>query len=480
VARGHEGRRHRFGRRAAGVGVLLCAAASAAMTPGQRSAHALPTRPNILLILTDDQRFDELDRMPIVGSELTGKGVSFPNGLVSDPLCCPSRATILTGTYSHTNGIYTNVNSTGGFAHFRDATTIATVLRTAGYHTGLVGKYLNSYQSKNAGYVPPGWDRWFALTTLKYFDFSVSDQGQLHQYPSSDYQTDVLGQQAVDFVETAPQDEPLFLDWAPFAPHGPAKPAPKYEGVFSGIPPLRPPSYNEADVSDKPAYIQGIPLWDKKAMKNSDRFREHQYECLLSVDEWVGAILAALADTGRLQNTLIVFMGDNGHPLGEHRLGHPGSAKDKASPYEESLKVPFIVRWDEAGWDEPRTDQDHIVANVDLAETFAEAAETTMPGGEGLSLLPILATPGAMWRSDILIEHGVDQRFIPTYCGVRGSPWVYVQYATGEEELYDLASDPFELQNVAGDPVDLDELIQMRQRDHQLCNPVPPGFVWHH
>jgi len=477
VQKGREWGSYRAGVGAAVACVLLCAAAVAGITPRPRAADALPAKPNILMILTDDQRFDELDRMPILNSELVGRGVTFRNGLISDPLCCPSRATILSGTYSHTNGVYTNVNTTGGFRHFHDATTIATVLQTAGYRTGLVGKYLNGYV--DPGYVPPGWDRWFALTSLHYFNFSVSDQGQSVQYGSTDYQTDVLGQQAVGFVRTAPLNQPIFLYWAPYAPHGPAKPAAKYRGVLSGIPPLRPPSYNEADVSDKPGYIQALPLWTQKQMKTEDRFRQHQYECLLSVDDWVGAILQALTDTGRMQNTLVVFMGDNGHPIGEHRLGGPGNAKEKESPYEESLKVPFIVRWDGAAWAVPRIDGDHIVANVDLAQTFAEAAGTAMRGGEGLSLLPLLADPSTVWRSDILIEHGVDQRYIPSYCGVRGTEWIYVQYATGEEELYDLASDPFQLQNVAGDPNDLNELTQMRQRDHELCNPVPPGFVWH-
>jgi N-acetylglucosamine-6-sulfatase len=443
-------------------------------------AQALPVRPNILLILTDDQRFDELDRMPIVDQELVGKGIDFSNGIVSDPLCCPSRATILTGQYSHTTGIYTNVNTTGGFAHFRDGTTIATALQAQGYRTGLVGKYLNGYEGQDAKYVPPGWDRWFALTELLYFNFSVSDQGTLTHYSDGEYQTDVLGQEAVDFIRSTPAGQPMFLYWAPYAPHGNARPAAKYDGVFRHIPRLRPPSYNEADVSDKPAYIQALPKWDQQTIKAGDRFRRRQYECLLSVDEWLGATLQALADTGRLQNTLIVFMGDNGHPIGEHRLGGRGQAQDKASPYEESLRVPYIVRWDAAGWSVPRTDADHIAANVDVAETFAAAAGATLPGTEGLSLLPILSDPAAPWRTDLLIEHAVDQRFVPTYCGVRGTGWDYVQYATGEEELYDTASDPYELENLAGDPDQAGELDVMRQRAHELCNPVPPGFTWTH
>jgi arylsulfatase A-like enzyme len=461
------------------LALVLVSVLTAAATQPTRSSEA-PLRPNILLVLTDDQRFDELDHMATLQTELLDKGIRFDDGIVSDPLCCPSRASILTGTYSHTNGVYTNVNQTGGFKHFSDATTIATTLHGAGYHTGIIGKYLNGYTDRYAGYLAPGWDRWLVLTKLLYVKFSLSDQGVPVQYTSpGDYLTDVLGQAAVDFVRSSPPQQPIFLYWAPYAPHGNARPATKYKQSLKELPPLRPPSYNEADVSDKPAYVRDIAPWTQAQMDDGDAFRRRQYQTLLSVDDWLGSILTALAQTGRLSNTLIVFMSDNGHPIGEHRLGASGSAQDKASPYEESIKVPFIVRWDAAGWTVPRTD-DHLVANVDLAETFANAAGTTEPGNEGLSLLPLLDDPGGTWRPDLLIEHGVDERYIPAYCGVRTANLTYVQYSTGEEELYDLVNDPFELQNEAENPAFADALSALRARDHQLCVPTPPGFAWHH
>ena len=437
--------------------------------------------PNIVFILTDDQRFDELDHMPFVQSDLIGDGVQFTDGLISDPLCCPSRATILTGTYSHTNGIYTNVNSTGGFGRFRDKTTIATVLHAQGYDTGLIGKYLNGYQPKNAAYIPPGWDRWFALTTLKYLNFTVSDQGKETQYASKkNYLTDILGQQAVNFVNSAPTGKPLFLYWAPYAPHGGAVPAKKYAHTFDNLPPLRPPNYNEQDVSDKPAYVRAIPPWTQAQMAEGDVFRQRQYACLLSVDDWVKAIVNALSATGRLSNTLFVYLGDNGHPIGEHRLDTPDDPHEKLSPYMESLKVPFIVRWSAAGWTVPRVDGQHIVSNVDVAQTMASAAGTTMPGNEGLNMLPLLADPTTPWRTELLIEHGVDQRYVPAYCGVVTSGFEYTQYSTGEEELYDLTNDPYELRNAENDPAYASVLTQLRTDDHTLCHPVPPGFSWSH
>jgi N-acetylglucosamine-6-sulfatase len=439
-----------------------------------RSAPALPARPNILLILTDDQRFDELDHMATVQSELIDRGVEFAGGMVSNPLCCPSRATILTGTYSHTNRIYSNrASSKGGFHYFNDGVTIATTLRDAGYHTGLIGKYLNEYDVADASYVPPGWDRWFGVTTLRYYGFSASDQGVPVTYDDDTYMTDVLGQQAVDFVQSAPEETPLFLYWAPYAPHPGAQPAEKYEGTLAGLAPLRPDSYNEKDVSDKPAYVQSVRRWTPATEARWDLFREHQEETLLSVDDWVAQILQALANTGRLDNTLIVFMSDNGFLLGEHRL------VKKMVPYDESIRVPFVVRWDAAGWT-PGTQDQHLVANVDLATTFATAAGTTMPGSEGLDLLGLLADPTEAWRQALVLEHAGQTKQVPAYCGLREPHMAYYQYSTGEEELYDLASDPYELDNRAGDASYEEALVTARKLDHRLCHPRPPHFRWTH
>ena len=156
---------------------------------------------------------------------------------------------------------------------------------------------------------------------------------------------------------------------------------------------------------------------------------------------------------------------------GEHRLS------GKLDPYEESIRVPFIVRWDALGI--PPRDDSHLAVNIDVAPTFADAAGTTMPGAEGQSLLPLLTNPTASWRSEFLIEH-LGEPTSPTYCGVRSTGFTYVQYGTGEEELYDILADPYELQNVARDPQYATTLHDMRAEDHVLCDPVPPGFTWKH
>jgi N-acetylglucosamine-6-sulfatase len=463
--------RKRFTWTALAVGAMVLTASSA----HDVGHEAVSSRPNIVFLLTDDQRFDELGRMPIVQRELIGKGVLFRSAFVSNPLCCPSRATILTGTYSHTTGVYANDDANGGgFAQFRDSTTIATVLHSMGYSTALIGKYLNGYTG-HVHYVPPGWDHWLALTNTNFFGFKASRNGHLAEFPSGLYQTDALGQDAVAYIHSVPTGQPLFLYWSPHAPHYPATPPPMDSNRFSRMKPLRPPSFNEADVSDKPQYVRNKAKFSQAAAAKVDEFRRDQYRSLLSVDEWIGAILKALSDTRRLNNSLIVFMSDNGLLLGEHRFW-----KWKTMPYEESIRVPLIVRWDAAGWNVPRTDQQDLVANVDLAETWAKAAGSTMPGNEGLSLLPILASREVTsWRTALLLEQATDP-IVPSYCGVRENRYVYVQYATGEEELYDLTTDPYELRNVASDTGSAATLVRMRAEDHQLCRPVPPGFAWTH
>ena len=268
----------------AGIVVVLAAGTTAAIVVardgsagpagGTPSAGTTGTsasgKPNIVLILTDDQRWDELGTMPTVDKQIVDKGTTFKNGFVVNPLCCPSRTTILTGKYSHSTGIYRNKPPHGGFPSFEpeEGSTIATWLHGAGYRTALVGKYLNHYTPQDASHIPPGWDDWKAEALsgtgeggVGYYDYAISDNGKLVHYghEPSDYSTTVLGHYATDFIRGAPASQPLFLYFATRAPHVPATAEPRYEHACAGLPPLRPPSYNEADVSDKPHYVQIIP-----------------------------------------------------------------------------------------------------------------------------------------------------------------------------------------------------------------------------
>src|SRR5262245_6639488 len=296
------------------LALALCSTAlvGAATHASGAASPALPSRPNIVFILTDDQRWDELQYMPNVRSLLQDQGVTFSNGFVSNPLCCPARATILTGLTSGHTGVWTNRNKDyGGWETFHDTGdedhTVATVLHGAGYRTGLVGKYMNGYAG-HGDFVPPGWDTWNAFTTLDYYGPTESVQGNEVTYPDDQYQTDIIGQQAVDFIHNAPGGQPLFLYWAPHAPHLPSTPLNSDKGsLASSLHPRRPPSYNESDVSDKPWYIQQIAPWSADKQTHWDQVRENMYESLIDVDRWVGSIVGALATTGRLNNTLLVF-----------------------------------------------------------------------------------------------------------------------------------------------------------------------------
>jgi N-acetylglucosamine-6-sulfatase len=434
-------------------------------------AHAQAAEPpSIVLIVTDDQRWDTLWAMPTVSDELAAQGVTFTNAFATNPLCCPSRASILTGRYSKGTGVYSNQGRHGGFDSFDDASTIATWLQAGGYRTGLVGKYINGYKST---YIPPGWDHWVAHTgPVDYFNYSLTVNGTVVHYGDTppEYATDVLASEASSFIRSA--TGPLFLLFSPFAPHfrrgGPLEttPAPRHAGVLAGIEPWRPPSYDEADVSDKPPWIRGLPALEPADELLGDAYRQGQLESLLAVDDAVGEIVDALGDTNRLENTVLVFTSDNGLAWGEHRRF------SKVAPYEESIRVPLVIRYDPLT--SGRTDG-HIVANVDLAPTLAEIAGVGAPAVQGRSLVGHLESRGGRWRRNLLLEHWGPS--IPAYCGVRSSRYAYVQYRYGQEELYDLAADPYQLENRSARPALRRTLVTFRTRLRSLCDPSPPGFT---
>jgi arylsulfatase A-like enzyme len=186
------------------------------------------------------------------------------------------------------------------------------------------------------------------------------------------------------------------------------------------------------------------------------------------VDEQVGRLLDTLQETGRLDDTLIVFTSDNGLLWGEHRW------MKKEVPYDEALRVPMVVRYDPL--EVTARSDDHLVLNIDIAPTIAAAAGAPHPATEGTSLLPLLANPDAPWRTDFLIEHMEGSNPVPTYCGVRTETEKYVRYQTGERELYDLSSDPYEMVNLVDDPSHAFDASRLSQRLNELCDPPPPGM----
>ena len=464
----------------AALTVALASFAFLAPGPGGPVAMADP-QPDIVLILTDDQRWDQLSHMPTVQQELVGKGMRFDEAFVVNSLCCPSRATILTGRYSHSTGVYKNQMPYGGFSAFKrgkDANTLPVWLDQAGYRTGLIGKYMNAYNDTHAFYEPPGWDVWQALTSLDkpgrdYYHYSIAEQNALTSYGTAgtndeaDYMTDVLAGRADAFIRATPTTTPMFLAFWPWGPHKPSTPPRRYLDALPGFQGIRPPNLNEADVSDKPAWVQALA----KGTNTYDTQRKKELQNLLAVDDAIALLLDALADTGRLEDTLIVFASDNGTSGRSHRWG------GKMTVWEEAIRIPLVMRYDPLTGGVGRIDASHLALNLDLAPTIAELAGVTPVDAEGESLLPFLdGTPPASWRDRFLIEHLTDGKNPPSYCAVRTTRYKYVRYSTGEEELYDLASDPFELQSRHADPALASVRTELRADAVAMCAPTPPGY----
>ena len=473
------------------LGVTLGAALSSgqlgerARAAGTPIVHA-PRHPNIVLILTDDQRRDTLWTMPNVRRLLVAHGILFTNAFVSNPFCCPSRATILTGNYSHTTGIYGNRPPHGGaydFHHYGDdQSTIATWLQAAGYRTALVGKYLNGYHGPH---VPPGWDTWDSFNWgYGYYGFRLFQNGHPAAcggaaacqvtYPAGAYSTSTLASLATGIIRSTPREQPLFLYFAPFAPHTPAIPEHRYADRFGDLPPWRPPNFNWVTAS-QPHWLRTMPHLRDRGIRWVARFRRRQYQTLLSVDDAVKQLVDALEATGRLHNTMIMFASDNGLMWGAH--GFPAAVK--RLPYDEAIRIPMVVRyppWTDAG---PRVDK-HLILNTDWAPTWAGLAHAAAPATEGRSFVPLLR-PGhgrVPWRTSFLLEgwDGSPTTANPSYCGVRSNRFMYAEYQDGERELYDVARDPFELRDLAASARWKRVRRTLDRITRRLCSPGPPGF----
>jgi len=433
------------------VAGLIAAAATPAPRPARRG-----DRPNIVVILTDDQSFDTLPSnppaMPWLQSQIldrAGEWLRFPNAVISSPLCCPSRATILSGRYAQTTRVFDNDQ---GY-RFDESSTVATWLHDAGYFTGLVGKYLNKYPFDRGPYVPPGWDRWVAkrntAATTTYYDYGLVDQGaplQVRDAPST-YATDFLAARAIDFLRIAPVDRPWFLYFAPSAPHPPWTPPPRYVGAFAGVALPSPRSVGERDVSDKPAWVQSLPPIGRAERARLLRDRRRQRETLLGLDDAVRRTVDAIAARGDLERTVIFLLTDNGYSFGQHRV------LGKRCPYEECIRTPFVVRMP----GQRARDVPGVVSNVDLAPTIADLAGV-VPGipVDGRSFAVALRGDRG-WRQPGVFLEWVGDADVPSWRGVRTRDFAYIENADGTVELYDLTGalgepDPLELRNRAGDP----------------------------
>lgn len=445
--------------------------------------------PNVVVIETDDQTVADLAAMPHTRTLIGDAGVSFTRSFVSLSECCPSRATFLTGQYAHNHGVWTVSPPFGGFARLDGSETLPVWLQRAGYATGVVGKYLNRYGRGNRYLVPPGWTDFEALLgpfTYRFYDFTMNVNGVLKTYGHElrDYQTDVITRRSLDFIRRRSKDRRPFFLWTTYvAPHvsrprdlddpiavSSTVPAPRHNTAFFGIPLPRPPSFNEADVWDKPPLIRNRPSltqWQIAALTETHRQR---LASLLAVDEGVARIVSALRDAGELADTLLIFTSDNGFMAGEHRV-----PAGKVLAYEPSIRVPLLMR----GPGIPHgVHRDQLVWNGDLAPTILDlaGARAALPL-DGRSLLPFARSATARDDRDILLEGPPKPRTngLPRFTGIRTARYKYVEYVWGARELYDLWRDPDETTNLAGSPATAGVQAELARRLAALRGCVGAG-----
>ena len=453
---------------------VACSSGHPVSGGSQPVTSAAGRRPNVVFVLTDDLSTDLLQYMPHV-RDMQRQGLTFSNYFVTDSLCCPSRSSIFTGRLPHSTGVFTNTAPDGGFPLFyrrgEEKDTFATALRSDGYRTALMGKYLNDYDPRHTPgqrgpYVPPGWTEWDATGNgYGEFNYNTNQNGRVVHYgfePKA-YLTDVIAANGLTFVRgSLDAGSPFLLELASFAPHSPYVPAPRDRRLFPGLHAPRTPAF-DAPVAGAPAWLAAVPPLGPPAISGIDEAYRMRAQAVQAVDQMLGRIEDELRAAHQLDNTYIVFSSDNGYHMGEHRL-RPG----KLTAFDTDIKVPLVVVG--PGVPAGRT-VDQVVENIDLRPTFEELGGSGPgPAVEGRSLLPLLRgqTP-ADWRTAALVEHhgpvgaGADEpdRAVPfagdppTYEAIRTATALYVEYVDGEREYYDVARDPDELTNLAAQlPVD--------------------------
>ena len=469
-------------------------------------------RPSLVVVMTDDQTLADMDAMPETRRLIGDAGATFSSAYVSYPLCCPSRATILTGRYAHNHGVRSTAPPSGGVEALEAEHTLPVWLERAGYDTSHVGKYLNGYGLRSEADIPPGWTDWHATidkSTYGMWGYRMNDNGIESTYGSFGvedpalYQTDVLRDKALDFIRShggGGDPDPFFLSLNLVAPHGelvpPAnstqpyvRPEPRHRGRFAALP-FFDFAYDELDVRDKPPYVRNLRRLGPNARLRIERDFRARRESLLAVDEAVAALVAELERAGRLDSTYVLFTSDNGFLQGEHRI-----PKGKYFAYDPSSHVPLLMRGPGIG---PGTVTDELVSNADLAPTLLAAAGAAADRPvDGRSLLPF-AEDGTRRSTRPILHEGLvagdpDRDSSPdgrrprragVYHAVRTRRYLYVQWQGGARELYDRRVDPLELNSVHRDPryagvraALTQEVANLRRCEDSLCraevSPVP-------
>ena len=392
----------------------------------------------MLIIVTDDQRADETMAVMPDTVDYFADGVTFSNAIATTPVCCHSRASIMTGRYAHNHNVRSNAQTEAG--RLDQETTLQKYLGAAGYHTGIAGKYLNGWDLSE----PPPYFEEYAITRTGYYGarFGVGRKGRQSVKRTAGYSTNFVKRWSDRFIRRAEKNDtqPWLLYVTPFAPHAPSVVPPRYKGA--PIPPFEPnPAMLETDISDKPPQFEKyVAEFDQAAQE--DR-RARQLRSLMPVDDLVRQLTDRLEQEGE-DNTIVFFMSDNGYMWGEHGLSA------KATPYDQSLRIPLMFRW--AGRAVPGVDP-RLAANIDVAPTVYEATGVTPAHQlDGRSLLQ------AWERESVLAEvYGAVSRPELRWAGVWSHDYQYIEYYGGDEtvpvfrEYYDRTIDPWLLDNLFGD-----------------------------
>ncbi len=475
----------------------LTAGIALGLGPGTPASAQSTERPNFVVVMTDDQTLEAMRVLPQTQALIGNAGATFEQFFVSFPLCCPSRASFLTGQYPHNNRVLENYPPAGGFQALDSTETLPVWLNRSGYYTGLIGKLMNGYNTSPVG-VPPGWSEWHGeKTENRYYGYSLLESEGLVTYgdPEEDftdpadpaaYSTDNYTAKAVDFIERrAGAPEPFFLWLSYNAPHsgapdpppqvqhrcrGNAKPAQRHLSAFEDEPLPVPPSLNEIDVSDKPPSLRNAPLLTPQQLTEIRAIYTCELASLQAVDEGVTDIVETLSATGALANTYVIFTSDNGFFHGEHRI-----VFGKNRFYEEATHVPLLIRGPGI---EPGSTVNELTANIDLAPTILDAADAVAAiPQDGRSLLPTIAQPELRLGREILFDTN-------TYKAIRNPRYVYAEHFArrdrGARELYDLAVDPYQLVDLHRDPdyrrvrnALADRLERLRRCDGEECRSRP-------
>ena len=505
---------------ALGTGALALAGTLAG-GPGADGASA--ARPNVIVVMTDDQSVAQLSErtMPETLRALGRRGTEFSRSIVSSPLCCPSRAGLISGQYPHNDGVFDNEP---GYPSLTDKrSTLYSWLAGAGYRTGHVGRFLLNYDREPAPgdpptdgglAAPPGVETWLGFVggATAYYGATFGRDGEpvtLSQERSG-YTTRAINREALDFVRASRDDpRPFFLNVAHLAPHstnltGPGKcgigglPLPERGALapFADDPLPQPPSFNERRIADKPAWIESRPSITARKRRLLRRAWRCALATLTTVDRGVGRIVEQLRRQGELGETAIFFTSDNGYLYGEHRV-----FLNKVFPYEEALRVPLIARLP-SGARQPRR-VGAPVSNVDVTATILDLAGASPCADgagcrvlDGRSLLPLLRDRRPAWadRRGLLVQIGsvrecgsgpTDALGLKTfYDAIRTRRYLYVELdrvnrETGEcdrpeVELYDLRRDPFQLRNraSAATPSAVQRALASRLQTLRSCSGV--------